>query len=80
MHCANDNVLYGSFALASFPGPRPVSCRLQYSKALYCTVSDRKSWVRAWEQGYFCAAIYAHSFIDDIQRDNRQFWSLPLVG
>ena len=65
----NDNVLYGSFVLASFPGPRPASCRFQYSKALYCTESDRELGKGLGAR--LLLRCYVHSFIDEIQRDNR---------
>ena len=34
--------------LASFPGPRPASHRLQYGKAVLQAMG---SWARAWERG-----------------------------
>ena len=34
------------YAIASFPGPRPASRRLQY------VLQATGSWARAWERGY----------------------------
>ena len=44
-------IVHGTFALASFPVPRPAFRRLQYGKAV---LRATKSWAMAWERGYLC--------------------------
>ena len=43
--------MHGTFALASFPVPRPAFRHLQYGKAVLLAT---KSWAMAWERGYLC--------------------------
>ena len=66
------------YALASFPGLRPASRRLQYSHHL-TVLQATGSWVKAWERGYIHATLQNHRTMKYFYHENFPIYGAHMV-